>query len=100
VHWFDADLPSNLPETVPDDKHGSDVRDHRIDLHGHESVQAADAVKTRQFPDHYRQTVHDKYFGDLKPFRSPARSPSNNDVEAEDYYAYVLHELRTTTRLY
>lgn len=100
MHWFDGKVPEDAPQTMPDDEH--EGRDQRIDSHGDESVRAAAAnsVKTPQFPDRHRQTVHDEHFGDLKPARSPARFPSPDDIEAEDCYDYVLHELRTTTRLY
>jgi len=100
VHWFDGNLPETGPEIVPDDEHEPIGRDQRIDSHNTESVQAADSVKVRQFPDRHRQTVHDEHFEDLKPARAPARFPSPDDIEAEDVYDYVLHELRTTTRLY
>ena len=93
MHWFDADLP----QAVADDEYESDGRDKRTDSHGHESAQG---VKTNLYPDRKRQSVHDEHFGNLKPSRSPARLPSPDDIEAEDRYDYVLHELRTTTRLY
>ena len=96
VHWFDGNTPET-PDTVPDDEGGSAGRDQRIDSHGHESAQG---VKTNLFPDRIRHTAHDEHFGDLKPSRSPARLPSPDDIEAEDRYDFVLHELRTTTRLY
>ena len=83
VHWFDGDAP----ETVSDRELDSSEPSYRLD-------------HSRLFPDRERQKVEDDHFGDLKPSRSPARRPSAGDVEAEDLYDFIMHQLRITTRLY
>lgn len=87
VHWFDGDGP----QSVPEDEHASGTQD------GHTGLRRGNS---RIFPDRHKQTLYDEHFGSLKPSRPPARFPSDSDVQAEDRYDFILHELRTTTRLY
>lgn len=87
VHWFDGDGP----QSVPEGEHASSTQDGRTGLRRGNS---------RIFPDRHKQTLYDEHFGDLRPSRPPARFPSDSDVQAEDRYDFILHELRTTTRLY
>ena len=83
VHWFDGDAP----KTMNDHENNFTEQYHCVDI-------------TRLFPDRERQKVQAHHFGDVKPSRSPARFPSVGDVEAEDRYDYIMHQLRITTRLY
>lgn len=113
IHWFDNDFEdsnsqpcrmdshanANVDDVTPQSKKDK-LKSHVTPSSGKQSTgRKRDFVKDRASPE------LEKYQRDPTPqvHKAPpvqARLPSKADVEAEEHYDEVLHELRTTNLLY